>query len=191
MNYLDQYYKTVIKKDLLNKFQYNSTNEIPSLKKITLNFGIKKPDLEGLACSSLFLRLITGKKNTLTYTKKPNILLKIRKGNPVGCKVTIKSLKMYDFLMRFLIRILPKLKDFNKINIKKQKFSSLSFTIKENDLKSIEMEDYYYLITHRITDLNITINTETKTHKEFLFLVNSLKLTIHKNQDKLLSGLKR
>ena len=93
MNSLEYYYKTIIKYDLINKFSYSNIKKIPELKKIVLNFGCKSSEIKELATSLLALELIinTNTPIFLTKSKQPNVLLKIRKGAPVGCKVILKK----------------------------------------------------------------------------------------------------
>ena len=113
MHFLEYYYNNVIKFDLINRFNYKNLKNIPKLEKIVLNFGCKTFELKKLSLSLLSLQLITDKKGILTVSKKPNIVLKIRKGNPVGCKVILTKNLMYLFFAKLLIEILPKLKKKN------------------------------------------------------------------------------
>ena len=78
MNILENYYKKVIKYDLINKFVYTHLSEIPQLKKIVLNFGCENFELKNIASALLSLELITSKRGSLTRAKRANILLKIR-----------------------------------------------------------------------------------------------------------------
>ena len=77
MHFLEYYYNNIIKKDLINRFNYKSVKKIPKLEKITVNFGCKSFELKKLASSILSLQLVTTKKGVLTTSKKPNLLLKI------------------------------------------------------------------------------------------------------------------
>ena len=100
MHFLEYYYNNVIKFDLINRFNYKNLKNIPKLEKIVLNFGCKTFELKKLSLSLLSLQLITDKKGILTVSKKPNIVLKIRKGNPVGCKVILtKNLILYHIII--------------------------------------------------------------------------------------------
>ena len=177
MNILENYYKKVIRYDLLNKFLYNRIEDIPQLKKIVLNFGCKSFDMRNLAVSLLSLELITGQKGVLTKSKRANILLKIRKGNPVGCMVVLKKNKMYDFTFKLLIDVFPNLRDFRGIHVaKKLNMTSLSFTL--IDLISFkELEKQFYLFSN-LPPLNVTFVTNAKSKKELLYLLNSFKLPL-------------
>jgi len=177
MSILENYYKKVIRHDLLNKFSYNRVEDIPKLKKIVLNFGCKNSDIRNLAVSLLSLELVTGQKGFLTKSKRANILLKIRKGNPVGCMVVLKKNKMYDFTFKLLTDVFPNLRDFKGIYIaKKLNITSLSFTLV--DLISFkELEKQFYLFSN-LPPLNVTIVTDARSKKELLYLLNSFKVPL-------------
>lgn len=177
MNILENYYKKVIRQDLLNKFSYDRIENIPQLKKIVLNFGCKNFDIKNISVSLLSLELITGQKGVLTKSKRANILLKIRKGNPVGCMVILKKNKMYSFMFKLLIDVFPSLKDFKGIFVaKKLNVTSFSFTL--IDLITFkELEKQFYLFSN-LPPLNITLVSNTKSKKELLYLLNSFKLPL-------------
>ena len=101
MYFLENYYQTTVQYDLINKFHYKNLQKLPKLQKIVLNFGYKSPNLKNLASALLFLELATGKRGVITTASKPHILLKIKKGNPVGCNVILKKTLMYAFLLGY------------------------------------------------------------------------------------------
>jgi large subunit ribosomal protein L5 len=144
MHFLEYYYNNIIKKDLINRFNYKSIKKIPKLKKIVVNFGCKSFDLKKLASSSLSLQLITTKGGVLSVSKKPNLLLKIRKGNPVGCKLFLTKYLMYEFFAKLIQDIFPRIK--NKKQIKNFFFAG-SFTYNiENALLFKELEKNYLFL---------------------------------------------
>ena len=177
MTILENYYKKVIQYDLINKFSYSHVNEIPQLKKIILNFGCKNFDIKSIASALLSLELVTMKQGSLVKSKRSNLLLKIRKGNPVGCIVVLENDKMYDFLSKLLSDVFPSLKDFKGINVSKNLgITSFSFTLK--DLISFkELEKQFYLFIN-LPPLNVTFITNTKSQKELIFLLHSFKLPL-------------
>lgn len=177
MNILENYYKRVIRYDLINKFFYNHVEDIPQLKKIVLNFGCKSYEIKHLSASLLSLELITTQKGILTKSKRANIMLKIRKGNPVGCIVVLRKDKMYSFFLKLLIDVFPNLRDFKGlVPSKKLSITSFSFTLK--DLIAFkELEKQFYLFSS-LPPLNITFITNTRTRKELLYLLNAFKLPI-------------
>src|SRR5210317_1574003 len=130
MNILENYYKKIIRRDLINKFAYSHLDEIPQLKKIILNFGCKSSDIKSVASALLSLELITTAPGSLVKSKRSNVLLKIRKGNPVGCLVVLKKDEMYRFLLKLISEVFPSLKSFTGFSVsKKLNKTSFSFTL--------------------------------------------------------------
>ena len=175
---LKNYYKNIIKYDLINKFNYQNVKEIPELKKIILNFGCKNSELKNISSSLLTLELIAAQSGFITQSNKINIILKIRKGQPVGCAVVLKKDKMYDFFLILLTEIFPNLKDFKDFKAAKtlDKFS-FSFTLKSL-INFRHLEKHFYLFEN-LPPLNITIVTSAQTREELLYLLNSFKLKIN------------
>jgi large subunit ribosomal protein L5 len=177
MYFLKNYYQSVIQYDLINKFQYENLQNLPKLQKIVLNFGYK--DFKILASSLLFLELITKKRGTLTIANNSYILLKIRKGNPVGCKVILKKALMYHFFTKLLVDVFPQMKEFKEFNLQSFLFRPHTFSYQlKNTFIFFELEHNYRLFSS-LSNLNITIVTNTKTQEELLFLLNSFKLSIN------------
>ena len=176
MHFLEHYYEKIIKQDLINKFNYKTINKLPKLKKIILNFGCEKLSIQKIAKTLLAMELITTKKSTITVAHNSNILLKIQKGYPAGCKIILTKTTMYQFLAKLLIEIFPKIKDFSdlKIDIKKNIFS---FKLNNNNLVLKELEEQYPLFSD-LPDLDVNIQTNSKTKNELLFIIKSLKLYI-------------
>ncbi len=173
MNFVKYFYTNILKYELINKFNYNKTKNLPKLKKIILNFGCKNTKLKNLAASFLALELISSKKSNLTKTKKPNLFLKLRKGNPVGCKVILRNNQMFDFLIITLNEIFPKEKNLVKINQKKLiKKNFFSYEI-HNKFNFNELEKHYYLFND-LEKLDVTIVLKIK--EEIFFLLKSFKL---------------
>ena len=177
MNILENYYKKVIRHDLINKFFYYNLDNIPELKKIILNFGCKSFAIKNIAASLLALELITAKQGTITKAKRANILLKVRKGNPVGCIVVLRKTQMYHFFWKLLTQVLPNLRDFKGISASK-KLNGKSFSLTLTDLINFnELEKQFYLFTN-LPPLNIILVTNTDTRKELIFLLNSFKVPL-------------
>jgi len=177
MNILENYYKKVIRHDLINNFFYYNLDNIPELKKIILNFGCKSFAIKNIAASLLALELITAKQGTITKAKRANILLKVRKGNPVGCIVVLRKTQMYHFFWKLLTQVLPNLRDFKGISASK-KLNGKSFSLTLTDLINFkELEKQFYLFTN-LPPLNIILVTNTDTRKELIFLLNSFKVPL-------------
>ena len=177
MNFFKIYYKKIIKHDLANKFIFKNNNKIPKIKKVILNFGCKNFTIQKFAITMLALEIISLKKGTITITKKPNVLLKIQKGQPAGCKVELKSHQIYSFLTKLNLEIIPKLKNFRGFNIEKQ-IKNLFFQIPGNEILLKEFENQYPLFSNLPT-LDINIFTTTKNSEELLFLAKAIKLPFY------------
>ena len=176
MHFLEKFYNKTLKYELINKFSYNQSRNLPELKKIILNFGCKTADIKQLAASLLALELITSQKGTMTATKYSNINFKIRKGNPTGCKVSLSKPQAYSFLSKMLIEIFPKLKNFYGFYInKKMKKNTFSYELKET-FSFAELESHFYLF-NGIPKLNITLVTSANTMNELFFLLKAFQLS--------------
>lgn len=175
---LEKYYRQVIRIDLTNKYSYTNFKDIPKIEKIILNLGCKTSELFDISSALLFLELISQKKAFVTKSKKANVLLKIRKGNIVGCIVVLTKQEMYFFLWKLLVYIFPNSKEFEGIQIFKKKLikGSFSFTIKDFVCFK-ELEKQFYLFP-KLPSLNITILSQAKTEKELLYILHSLKLPL-------------
>jgi large subunit ribosomal protein L5 len=110
MFFFERYLHQIISYDLINTFFYKNLKEIPKLKKITLNFGYQNSTFRRLVSSLLALEFITCKKGNLTISKDLNVFLKIKKGNPVGCKIILKKSTMYLFYLKLITSIFSKMK---------------------------------------------------------------------------------
>lgn len=172
MYFLENLYKKNLKHNLVNKFIYKNSKKLPSISKIILNFGSTNTSIKCISSNLLALELITNQKSKMTFTKHSNILLKIRKGNPTGCKITLRKKSMLSFFSRLLTETFPKLKKFNnfKVNTKNKTFSFKLVDI----LNFPELENQYYLF-NLLPNLNITIITNTKNSKELKFILTTLK----------------
>lgn len=178
MQFLQYYNEKIIKYDFINKFKYKNTTEIPKLQKIILNFGCKNFTMQKFAITFLALEIITTKKGSITTAQKPNILLKIQKGQPAGCKVTLKKKSMYNFLSKLLLDILPKLKNFIGLKIV-IKTHSFFFQLSNNEIQLKEFEEQYPLFSN-LPKLDINFLTNSKNQEELLFLIKSLKFPTFK-----------
>lgn len=169
----------IIKHDLINKYSYKNIKSVPKIKKLTLNLdNCANFNIQKFATILLVLEIIASKKSSITTAKSPNISLKIQKGQPVGCKVTLKKKHIYQFLNKLIIKILPKLTNFSGIKIK-TKNSTLSCKLLNKEIILEELDNHYPLFAN-LPDLNIQIATTTKNCKELLFLIKSIKLPIDK-----------
>lgn len=174
MHFLEQFYFKTLKYDLANKFAYSDVGGIPKLKKVILNFGFKAADVKKLSSGLLAFELIANQKGILTTTTKSNILLKIRKGNPTGCKLTLQKHNLFNFLRKVVIEVFPKLKNFNGFTPNRQiKKNAFSYEIHDT-FSFYDLEKHYYCFNN-LPKLDITIITTTRDKKELLFILKSLR----------------
>lgn len=179
MNFIKTYYESIVKYDLINKFNYSNTHSIPKLTKIVLTFKCKTPNLKNLVTSALALRFITNKTPKLILLKNTSIFIKLRKGSPIGCTLILKKKDMYVFLTKLLVDIFPKLKNFYKISVNQSsKFqNSISYNMKE--IFNFVQLGNNYLFFENLSNLQITFVTNTKSKQELFFLFKSLKIPIN------------
>ena len=111
-------YEQEVKKALMEKYGYKSPMQIPKLDKIVINIGVgeAKDNAKALESAVADLALITGQQPVVTKAKKSVANFKIREGMNLGCKVTLRSDKMYEFLDRLFNIALPRVRDFRGIN---------------------------------------------------------------------------
>ena len=179
MHFLKHFTNQTLSYDLINKFCYNNTKKLPELKKIILNFGGKTTEIKYLSASILALELIANQKATLTKAKRPNIRLKIRSGNPTGCKVTLRRESMLNFFFKTLVDVFPRIKSFKGIQIsKKTKEGIFSYEI-DDTFNFLELEAHYYLFND-LSKLHVTVVTNCKTRQELLFFLKSIQFPLYK-----------
>ncbi len=118
MSRMREKYKSEVAPALMNKFSYKSVMQIPRLEKVVINIGLGEakdnPKAIEAACGDL--AKITGQKPVVTKAKKSVANFKLRQGMNIGCKVTLRSEKMYEFIDRLFNVALPRVRDFRGIN---------------------------------------------------------------------------
>lgn len=176
MTFLERYYQNIVTQNLINKFTYKTIKNVPALKKIVLNFGCKSSNFKLLITSLLALELITGKRGKLIQSKNANLLLKIRKGNPVSCKVVLRKQLMHSFLMKLVFEIFPKTKSFEYFPLKKDRKNTVALSQKITHLLVFsEFEKNYYLF-NTIPDLQVTFLMNSQKQEELVYLLNAFKI---------------
>lgn len=118
MNRLQERYNNEVIKSLMEKFNYSSTMQAPKLEKIVLNVGVGDAvnNSKLLEDAVAELTLITGQKPVITKAKKSIAGFKLREGAPIGCKVTLRAEKMYEFLDKLVSVSLPRVRDFRGVS---------------------------------------------------------------------------
>ncbi|MEG2321893.1 MAG: 50S ribosomal protein L5 [Bacilli bacterium] len=120
MNRLKEKYNNEIKKELQTKYKYKSVMEVPKLDKIVVNIGVGDAthNSKMLEASLNELAIITGQKPVATKAKKAIAGFKVREGQPIGCKVTLRGENMYNFLDKLVSITLPRVRDFRGLSNK-------------------------------------------------------------------------
>ncbi|MBR0088025.1 MAG: 50S ribosomal protein L5 [Lachnospiraceae bacterium] len=118
MNRLQETYKNEIVPALMKKFGYKNVMQVPKLEKIVVNMGVgeAKENAKLLDSAVADMETITGQKAVITKAKKSVANFKIREGMPIGCKVTLRGERMYDFADRLINLSLPRVRDFRGVN---------------------------------------------------------------------------
>ena len=118
VNRLQVKYETEVRKALLEKYKYSSTMQIPALNKIVINIGVgdATTDAKRLEEAVSELTTITGQKPIITKAKKSIATFKVREGQEIGCKVTLRGLRMWDFFDKLVSIALPRVRDFRGVS---------------------------------------------------------------------------
>lgn len=178
MQILERYYKYNLKYNFLNKFKYNSIKKIPKLKKIVLTFKNKMPSLKLVILSLLAFEFITNIKNVrILSVKKPNLMLKIKKGNPIGCKIILRKNNIFKFLNKLIFNILIIFNSLKNINVKKFSTHNNSYTFSIQNIMFFKKIRHFFNVFSNIGNLNLAIIFEQNTFKNsILFSLKSLFL---------------
>ncbi len=174
MTRLQTHYKEVVAPALMKQFGYKSTMEVPRISKITLNMGVG----EAVADKKIMdhavgdMKKIAGQKPVVTLSKKSIAGFKIRDGYPIGCMVTLRSNRMYEFLDRLITVSLPRVRDFRGI-------SGRSFDGRGNYNMGVKEQIIFPEIEYdkidAIRGMNISITTTAKTDAEAKALLAAFK----------------
>lgn len=115
---LEERYNKEVKDAMMSKFNYKSVMEIPKLVKVVINMGVSDARENSKACENAAgdLAIITGQKAIITKAKKSVATFKVREGMNLGCKVTLRRSRMYEFVDRLFNAALPRVRDFRGIN---------------------------------------------------------------------------
>ena len=163
----------------MEKFGYTNPHEIPKLTKIVLNIGVGDAvtDKKKLNNAMEELALIAGQQPVMTKARKSIATFKLREGMPIGCKVTLRSTRMYEFLERLINMALPRVRDFHGISGKNfDGRGNFSFGIKEQ----IIFPEINYDKVENIRGMDICICTTAKTDEEAKALLTGFNLPYKK-----------
>lgn len=168
---LKQYEKIILNYDLLNKYHYKNINEIPKITCIECYFNIKKYDLKKILTCLLALEILSLNKCKMLKIKSSILSLKIRKGHPIGCSITIRKKKK----KQFILLLLNEIKKLNYSSTLLPKGFVVTSAI-SNFLILPEFEKNYNIFKN-LNNLIISIYTTSKSYKELNFLLQCYKLT--------------
>jgi large subunit ribosomal protein L5 len=174
---LYDFYKAAVAPELMKRFGYKSIMEVPRIEKITLNMGVGEAvaDKKVMEHAVGDMQKISGQKPVVTKSKKSIAGFKIREGYPVGCKVTLRKARMYEFLDRLVTVAIPRIRDFRGI-------SGKSFDGRGNYNMGIKEQIIFPEIEYDKIDvlrgMNITITTSAKTDEEARALLLAFKFPL-------------
>ena len=174
---LQEYYKETVAPELGKKFGYKSVMEIPRITKITLNMGVGEAvgDKKIMDNAVGDMTKIAGQKPVVTKAKKSIAGFKIRDGYPIGCMVTLRGNRMYEFLDRLVTVAIPRIRDFRGI-------SGKSFDGRGNYNMGVKEQIIFPEIEYDKIDalrgMNITITTTAKTDEEAKALLLAFKFPL-------------
>lgn len=176
MSHTQKLYKSLVP-DLKKKFSYQNDMEVPKITKISLNVGVKatENDNKFMAYLATQVSAISGQKAVLTKSRKAIATFKLRENVAIGCKVTLRGKKMYEFFDRLAYIALPRIRDFRGLPNKGFNESNhYSFGIKEHNIfLEVDLDNIL-----RVFGMNITIATSAKTKEEASYLLKKLNLPI-------------
>ncbi|EAS62308.1 MULTISPECIES: 50S ribosomal protein L5 [Photobacterium] len=176
---LHDYYKETVVKELSEKFEYKSIMQVPRIEKITLNMGVGEAinDKKLLENAAADMTAISGQKPLITVARKSVAGFKIREGYPIGCKVTLRGERMWDFFDRLISIAVPRIRDFRGLNPK-------SFDGRGNYSMGVREQIIFPEIdfdkVDRVRGLDITVTTSAKSDEEALALLSAFNFPFRK-----------
>ncbi len=176
---LKKLYKEQIVPNLTKQFNYTTVMQVPRLVKITINEGVGQgtQDKKVVEESAAELSLISGQKAVMTTSRHDVSNFKLRKGMSIGAKVTLRDVKMYEFLERLIRVTLPRIRDFNGIAEKLDGRGNYTLGLKEQIIfPEIEIDK-----TPRVHGIEITFVTTAKTDAEAYALLKEFGLPFKKH----------
>ncbi len=176
---LHDFYKESVVPELVKQFGYNSVMQVPRIEKITLNMGVGEAlaDKKILDNAAADLEAIAGQRPVKTVARKSVAGFKIREGYPIGCKVTLRGERMWDFLQRLVSIAIPRVRDFRGLNPKSfDGRGNYSMGVREQ----IIFPEIDYDKVDKIRGLDITITTTAGTDDEARALLTAFSFPFKK-----------
>jgi large subunit ribosomal protein L5 len=171
---LQAHYRDHVVKQLMGQFSYKTVMQVPRIEKITLNMGVGEAvaDKKIMDNAVADMAKIAGQKPLVTKSRKSIASFKVRDGYPVGCKVTLRGARMYEFLDRLVTVAIPRIRDFRGIPGKSfDGRGNFNFGIKEQ----IIFPEIEYDKIDALRGMNITITTTARTNEEGKALLAAFK----------------
>jgi large subunit ribosomal protein L5 len=162
---LKTHYDNVIRKKLIEQFGYKNAMQVPAIEKIVINMGIGEAvnDRKKVDSAAEHLALIAGQKPVITKSRKSIATYKLREGQPIGCKVTLRKTRMYEFVDRLINIALPRVRDFRGLNPKSfDGRGNYSLGVREH----IVFPEIDYDKVSDVWGLDITVCTSASTDDE-------------------------
>ncbi|VAX77014.1 50S ribosomal protein L5 [Serratia symbiotica] len=176
---LHDYYKDEIIKKMMSQFNYHSVMQVPRVEKITLNMGVGEAivDKKLLDNATADLTAISGQKPLITKARKSVARFKIRQGYPIGCKVTLRGPRMWEFFERLIFIAVPRIRDFRGLSAKSfDGRGNYSMGVREQ----IIFPEVDYDKVDRVRGLDISITTTAKSDGEGLALLSAFHFPFRK-----------
>jgi large subunit ribosomal protein L5 len=162
---MKQRFDAEIVKAMTEKFGYQNHMEVPKIEKITINMGVGEgsQDKKKVTVAAEEMALISGQKPVITKAKKSIAQFKLREGMPIGCKVTLRRERMYEFLDRLITVAMPRIRDFRGVNPK-------SFDGRGNYAMGLKEQIIFPEISYdqidKVRGMDIIVTTTAKTDDE-------------------------
>ena len=176
---LHDFYKDSVVTELAKQFNYKSVMQVPRIDKITLNMGLGEAvaDKKVLENATADMQAIAGQKPIVTVARKSVAGFKIREGYPIGCKVTLRGERMWEFLERFISITIPRIRDFRGLNAK-------SFDGRGNYSMGVREQIIFPEIdfdkVDKIRGMDITITTSANSDDEAKALLTAFNFPFRK-----------
>ena len=179
MSRLGDKYKNEIHPALMKEFEYKNMHQAPRIEKVVVSMGVKEgvTDAKAIDLASEELATITGQKPAVTRAKKAIAAFKLRKGNPIGLKVTLRHNRMYDFIDRLFNVAMPRIRDFRGItNNNFDGMGNCNIGLQEQ----IIFPEIDYDKVKKVQGMNIAFVTTAKTKEESQKLLEGLGFPFRK-----------
>ena len=176
---LHDFYKDSVVAELAKQFNYKSVMQVPRIDKITLNMGLGEAvaDKKVLENATADMQAIAGQKPIVTVARKSVAGFKIREGYPIGCKVTLRGERMWEFFERLVSIAIPRIRDFRGLNPKSfDGRGNFSMGVREQ----IIFPEIEYDKVDKIRGMDITITTTARNNEEGLALLTALNFPFKK-----------